>query len=293
MASAELMLEAKNPATTPARLQEIAQEDQSTWTAIAANPSAYPGLLEWLTEHGDDEVRAAVSAREAAVTPPPPPPPPEPAPLPAPPAPPAPSSTDDTLIVPTPAAAATESVPAEGANSNKNTLRAVGILVAVALVIGGGLFAANALGGDDNDNTSAESSSTSADDPVDDQDDADDDISSGGSQDEFCAAMTSMQDIGVDAAQSMPSDGSTPDLEDFAEDAADRLKQVEEMYKALADSAPDELKADVAVLTQYLESVGDLTDPDGDAIDSFDPSDMDEYLEASENVAKYYYTECI
>ncbi|WP_216822989.1 hypothetical protein [Aeromicrobium sp. A1-2] len=289
MESGKLMREAADPATTPARLQEIAQEDRTTWTAIAANPSAYPGLLEWLTEHGDDEVRAAVTAREAVVTPPPPPPPPPlPPGPPAPPAPTASSSADDTLIEPTSvAAAATESAPAQGVDgdSNKNTVRAVGILVAAALVIGGGLFAANALGDDDDGKPSFAASSRS-------DDVKDDEPSSGGSKPEFCAAMKNVQEIGLDAVKSMPSAGATPDLEDIAAGAADQLERVEDAYDALAQSAPTELKADIAVLTKYMATMGDMAAGEVDGDDPFEASDMDGYVEASQNLAKYFYAEC-
>lgn len=76
MATNDLLREAGDPSTTAARLQELAQLDQKTWPVIAANPSAYDGLLSWLGEHGDDSVKAAIAARSAtpaAAAPPVPP----------------------------------------------------------------------------------------------------------------------------------------------------------------------------------------------------------------------------
>ncbi|MCW2838614.1 MAG: hypothetical protein JWR55_97, partial [Aeromicrobium sp.] len=50
MSSEDLIREAGDPATTPARLAELAAADQATWPAIAGNPAAYDGLLTWLGE---------------------------------------------------------------------------------------------------------------------------------------------------------------------------------------------------------------------------------------------------
>jgi len=54
-----------NPATTPADLGEIARVHRGLWAQIAAHPQAYPQLLDWLAQHGDDAAREAVSARRA------------------------------------------------------------------------------------------------------------------------------------------------------------------------------------------------------------------------------------
>ena len=63
MSSEDLIREAQDPATDPARLAELAQIDRTTWAAIVFNPSAYDGLLQWLGERGDPTVNAALAAR--------------------------------------------------------------------------------------------------------------------------------------------------------------------------------------------------------------------------------------
>jgi hypothetical protein len=63
MSSEHLIREAQDPATSAARLAEIAQADRSTWPAIVFHPAAYDGLLQWLGERGDPTVNAALAAR--------------------------------------------------------------------------------------------------------------------------------------------------------------------------------------------------------------------------------------
>jgi hypothetical protein len=57
--------EAADPATPLTRLQELAEHHPETRAVIAANPSTYPGLLEWLSELGDPEIDGAIAARRA------------------------------------------------------------------------------------------------------------------------------------------------------------------------------------------------------------------------------------
>ncbi len=104
MSSEELIQEAQNPSTTPARLAELAAADRGTWPAIAGNPNAYEGLLEWLGERDVPSVNEALAARAARDALPPIPPPAAP----APPAPPAPAA-------PVEAAAPAEPAPVEPA----------------------------------------------------------------------------------------------------------------------------------------------------------------------------------
>jgi len=73
---------AADPTTSGKALQEIATHYRALWPKIAAHPNAYPDLLAWLNEVGDDQVKAAVAARlqepntiTAAITPPTTPPP--------------------------------------------------------------------------------------------------------------------------------------------------------------------------------------------------------------------------
>lgn len=54
--------------TTPAQtLADIAAQRPDLRPAVAANPAAYPGLVEWLGSLGEPEVDAALAARAAAV----------------------------------------------------------------------------------------------------------------------------------------------------------------------------------------------------------------------------------
>ncbi len=58
-----LLQRASDPATTAAELHELARDHHELWPAIAANPSAYDALLEWLGASTDPAVQAALRAR--------------------------------------------------------------------------------------------------------------------------------------------------------------------------------------------------------------------------------------
>ncbi|MCX7520725.1 zinc-ribbon domain-containing protein [Microbacterium sp. STN6] len=58
-----VIAEAADPATPARRLHQIAASVPEARAAIASNPSAYPGLLEWLGELGDPEIDAALRRR--------------------------------------------------------------------------------------------------------------------------------------------------------------------------------------------------------------------------------------
>lgn len=63
MTDAQLRAEASNPATSPQRLHELASTRPDLHVALAANPSLYPGLREWLASLGNPEVDAALAGR--------------------------------------------------------------------------------------------------------------------------------------------------------------------------------------------------------------------------------------
>ncbi|MEO5535954.1 MAG: PQQ-binding-like beta-propeller repeat protein [Pseudolysinimonas sp.] len=68
-------VEAADPATDPARLAQIAHQSPELAATVAANPTTYPGLLEWIVQYGDDAAKAAARVRMGiSATPPPPPP---------------------------------------------------------------------------------------------------------------------------------------------------------------------------------------------------------------------------
>jgi len=54
----------EDPRTTADDLSTIAAEYPVLWPAIARHPNAYPDLLVWLGEVGDDQVRQAIRDRE-------------------------------------------------------------------------------------------------------------------------------------------------------------------------------------------------------------------------------------
>ena len=56
-------LQAADATTDPAVLAQLATDVPQLRPAIAANPAAYPGLLEWLGQLGDRAVDAALRAR--------------------------------------------------------------------------------------------------------------------------------------------------------------------------------------------------------------------------------------
>jgi hypothetical protein len=54
-----------DPATSAAELAQIAAAHPSLGPQVAAHVNVYPGLLDWLGQHGDQATRAAVAARFA------------------------------------------------------------------------------------------------------------------------------------------------------------------------------------------------------------------------------------
>ncbi|HEY5223115.1 MAG TPA: hypothetical protein VIJ18_08760 [Microbacteriaceae bacterium] len=66
---AALDAEAANPATSPERLAELAYHHPSMRAVVAANPSAYPGLIEWIRTYGQTPSgTVAAGSAIAAVT---------------------------------------------------------------------------------------------------------------------------------------------------------------------------------------------------------------------------------
>lgn len=63
MSDAELL--ASNPATPAATLAELVQTNPEVQALVAANPAAYPGLLEWLTQYGGPEAQLVAKQRLA------------------------------------------------------------------------------------------------------------------------------------------------------------------------------------------------------------------------------------
>ena len=55
-----------DPALAPTELAGIAADHPALWAQIARHPLAYPDLLDWLAQQGDDNVRTAVQQRREA-----------------------------------------------------------------------------------------------------------------------------------------------------------------------------------------------------------------------------------
>ncbi|GAA3895712.1 hypothetical protein GCM10022381_41530 [Leifsonia kafniensis] len=58
--------EAADPATSVERLFAIASENPGAWPDLAANPSTYPDLVQWLAQSPDPRVQQALRARNPA-----------------------------------------------------------------------------------------------------------------------------------------------------------------------------------------------------------------------------------
>lgn len=61
--------EARDPATAPARLAELARSSSIVQAAVAGNPSTYPALLTWLGALDDPAVDAVLAGRGETTTP--------------------------------------------------------------------------------------------------------------------------------------------------------------------------------------------------------------------------------
>ncbi|GAA3593249.1 hypothetical protein GCM10022198_16410 [Klugiella xanthotipulae] len=61
----DILREANDPTTVPARLAEIAAQYPEAHAAVAAHPHCYPGLLEWLSRAGDATTRQIANDRLA------------------------------------------------------------------------------------------------------------------------------------------------------------------------------------------------------------------------------------
>ena len=59
----ELRERALAPETNANELFEISAQHPEVYAEVAANPNAYPDLLDWLENVGDDRVKAVVAAR--------------------------------------------------------------------------------------------------------------------------------------------------------------------------------------------------------------------------------------
>src|ERR1035437_2776041 len=120
---------ALDPLTTPETLAGIAQARPELRVFVAMNPSAYPGLVQWLARLGDPAVDAALAARAPV--------PAEPSAVPSPPAPPVSLGSLSASVAPV----------AVGHQRRRGVLIAV-MLVGVLVLAGGGFVGYRLLTGD-------------------------------------------------------------------------------------------------------------------------------------------------
>lgn len=289
MSTQDLLREARDPSTPAARLSEIAQADRATWTALAAHPAAYPGLLDWLGEHGDDAVREAIASR-GAVAPPPPPPPPaataapvvdpgteETVTLPSTDTPSSDTPSSDTSSTETPAPEATP----EG-TASRSTGRILAVLAVVAVLLVGGFFGAQALTGDDDDPvaTSTDSTGDASPAPTDSSDDA-----GAGDPEEFCTTMKGLQDI---SSETLAGAGGTPDP-DVLRKAVEKQAKI---YQTIGENPPAEIKQEAGIVSEFMTK---LSDPDvyTQSESPFAGGKEDEYVKAAQAITSYYAKTCL
>jgi hypothetical protein len=320
MSSEDLIREAQDPATSAARLAELAQADRSTWPAIVFHPAAYDGLLQWLGERGDPTVNAVLAARAAQLASVRPPVeeqtaviPPEPAPQQTAPQEPVqtPEATSEpTAVIPAqpaypaaqpayptayPAAgaptAAFGSVPPGGSEhqpsgdgtgkGGKPLAFVIAMVVVIIALIGGAAYGATQLFGDDDDDGNGISATSAPRSAT-----PAPEKSTAATPDapaassDFCTSMKTLQDQSMSM---LGNSGATPDLGSIQDLADDMIQS----YKDLEQSAPEEIKGDIRSMSSYLDM---LKNPTGDAAENFD---MTEYTEAAQRVGVYYAKNCL
>jgi hypothetical protein len=277
MTSDDLVREAQDPATTADRLQELAAADPATWPAIAVHPRAYDGLLQWIGTHGDESLRATIAARAAdaptQVVPPVEPATTDPAGV-------DPAGVEHTAVMPAYGAApdgsdptdTTAPVPTEPAaqdTGHRSTWLLAGMIAVVLVLIGGVAYGATqVLGSDDDPEQVTAPSPTGT-------------AAAPSSGDDFCDAMKAITD------PSLTGLGSSVAPEDLG-DVQDMAAKMRQAYDELEASAPDEIKADVAVMGSFIDA---LSDPTGSGLTNMTES-AEKYGQAVSRVGQYYAQTC-
>lgn len=316
MATEDLIREALDPNTSAARLAELVQADPATWSAVAAHPAAYPGLLQWLSERGDPATNVALSSRASAPAPtevlPTTPPsavetPAEqtivtPVETPAEPTVVTPVETPAEPTIVAPAAAlpteqtATFEAAAPGApvippyvpasttadQPNKRNFWILAGMVAVVLVLIGGIaFGATKVFGGDDDKNEVTPTKTSA--PT---DEPSDDFPTDEPTDEFTTDEPgSSGDSGdfCDAFNDLQSDMTGLDPTDFS-----ALSKLGDSFSSLGDSAPDDIRDDVQVMADYFDEFSDPANIDPEKLGDR----ITEFSSAAQKVTVYYAENC-
>lgn len=282
MTSDDLVREAQDPATGAARLQELAAADPATWPAIAVHPQAYDGLLQWIGAHGDESLRATIAARAADA--------------PTQVVPPVASPVDDgvehTAVMPAhgsvpggssddgPHAVAAD--PTGQSAGRRRTWLLAGVAAAVLVLIGGVAFGATqVLGGDDDSKVSVSATSRAPAPTTPTTPSPAETTAPAASGDDFCDAMKAITD------PSLSGLGSGVAPEDLG-DVQDMVGTLRRAYDDLEASAPDEIKADVAVMGSFIDA---LSDPSGSGLTSM-TENAEKYGQAASRVGQYYARTC-
>lgn len=260
MTSADLIRESQDPSTAAARLAELARADRALWPAIAVHPAAYPALLDWLGQQGDPTVNAVLALRAGS---------PSGAPTPAgPPPPPAEPVAAHGSVSP---GSAQASSPSGSAGDNSKNIWFVAGMVAVVLVLIGGIaFGATQVFGGDGDDKDEASSSRTVDAPE--LSDAPTVGSPGGA---FCDEFKEARD----AVAGSPGAASAPET----------AKTIADIFSDIEDMSPAEIKADIGVMADYFETMSDPSTLDTSTISER----VKTFTEAGKRVSTYYSSNCM
>ncbi|KAA1380244.1 variant leucine-rich repeat-containing protein [Aeromicrobium fastidiosum] len=277
MASADMIRESQDPSTTAARLAELAQLDRGLWTSIAVHPAAYPALLEWLGQQGDPTVDAVLELRSGspatAAAPAGPPPPPADTP----------SAHVGHASVP-PVNNEVSSTHGSAGDGSKNVWVVGGMIAVVLVLIGGIAFGATKVFGGDDDKDEASPSQTvdapkpsappTVTRPTLDSPTLDSPTlgspSSSSSLALFCEGFKSL--VSVITANPDAKPGSGP------------VKSMVSILDNVERFAPAEVKSDVGIMATYFRT---LSDPN-----AFDGTPPAELTAAQKRAADYYTANC-
>ncbi|MET0821182.1 MAG: hypothetical protein ABWY58_09465 [Aeromicrobium sp.] len=277
MASADMIREAQDPSTSGARLAELAQLDRDLWTAIAVHPAAYPALLEWLGQQGEPTVDAVLAMRSGspAAAPAPAGPPPPPAEAPA-------AHAAHAAVPPT-SNQSPSAVGSSGSGDSKNLWVVCGMVAVVLLLVGGVAFGATKVFGGDDDKDEASPSQTvdAPESPSDDSSDAPEpsDPPTVDSNIPFCTGFRAAQQAIAGAESDAPGSAA----------AAAKARSTAAIIRNIERTAPAEVKSDVGILADYFEAASDPS--------TIDPSTISERVQefgaAAKRLSTYYSSNCM
>ena len=275
MTSDDAIRESQDPSTTGARLAELAQLDRGLWTSIAVHPAAYPALLDWLGQQGDPTVDAVLALRSGS---------PATAAAPAgPPPPPADTPSERVGHASVPPVDNEGSATHGSAGDGSKNVWVVGGMVAVVLVLIGGIAfgATKVFGGDDDKDEASPSQTVGA--PSDDAPDSSDspapsDPPTVDSNIPFCTGFQSAQRAVAGAESDAPGSAA----------AAAKARATASIIRNIEATAPAEVKSDVGILADYFEAASDPS--------TIDPSTITErareFGDAARRLSTYYSANC-